>query len=391
MNPAPYAVMMAGGDVGPFGRFPATSLQGLARPVIDAALRDAGISGADLEAAFVGNGFGGLIQGQETILGQLLLADAGIHSIPIHNVKNACSSGADAMALAWDAVAFGRHECVLVLGVEKMTHADRHRAIQALASAADREPSSPDRSVFMDLHAQRALRYMSQFGATPRHFALVAAKNRHHASLNPQAAERELRTADDILQDKVVVEPLTRGMCGGICDGAAAVVLVNPRLARRRGLDGPIVAASSVASGHPSRGDVPGTNATARAARMAFEYAGVAPADVSLAEVHDPSAPQELLDLEDIGLAGRGEAIALAERGETSLTGSLPVNVSGGLISRGHPVGATGVAQIVELSRQLMGRAGASQVRQARVGLSQMAGGVVGDDSAVAVVHLLHR
>jgi acetyl-CoA acetyltransferase len=151
-----------------------------------------------------------------------------------------------------------------------------------------------------------------------------------------------------------------------------------------------VVAASAVVSGHPARGDTPGTNATARAARAAFEASGISPADVSLAEVHDPTAPQELLDLEDLGLAGRGEAIALVERGDTSLGGRLPVNVSGGLISRGHPVGATGLAQIVELSRQLMDRAGPSQVPSARVGLAQMAGGVLGDDSAVAVVHLLH-
>ena len=390
MNRAPYSVRVAGGDVGPFGRFPDLLMQDLARPVVEAALRDAGIDQSDLGAAYVGNGFGGLIQGQETILGQLLLAEAGIHSIPIHNVKNACSSSADAMALAWSAVAYGQYDCVLVLGVEKMTHADRHRAIQALASAADRSPPSPERSVFMDLHAQRALKYMAQHGATPRHFALVAAKNRRHASLNPRAAERDLRSADDILQDKMVVEPLTRGMCGGICDGAAAVVLVSAEFARRRGIGGPVVAASAVVSGQHARGDTPGTNATARAARAAFETAGISPSEVSLAEVHDPTAPQELLDLEDLGLIGRGEAIALVERGDTSLGGRLPVNVSGGLISRGHPVGATGLAQIVELSRQLTGRAGPSQVPSARVGLAQMAGGVLGDDSAVAVVHLLH-
>lgn len=391
MSAAPYAVLLAGGEVGRFGRFPDITLQGLARPVIDAALRDAGIARADLQAAYVGNGFGGLIQGQETMLGQLLLSDAGIDSIPVHNLKNACSSGADAAALAWGAVAFGQHDCVLVLGIEKMTHLERARALQALATAADRAPPSPDRSVFMDLHAERALRYMDQCGATPRHFAQVAAKNRRHASLNPSAAERALRTEDEILRDPVVVQPLTRGMCGGICDGAAALVLVSEPFARRRGLAGPVVASSSVVSGRPARGDAPGTNATARAARQAFEAAAISPADISLAEVHDPSAPQELLDLEDIGLAGRGEAIARLERGDTALGGRLPVNVSGGLMSRGHPVGATGVAQLVELGRQLTDRAGPSQVVGARVGLAQMAGGVLGDDSAVAVVHLLHR
>jgi acetyl-CoA acetyltransferase len=155
-----------------------------------------------------------------------------------------------------------------------------------------------------------------------------------------------------------------------------------------------VVAASAVVGGMPRRGSgahAIAPNATARAAAAAFEMAGIAPNDVSLAEVHDPTAPQELLDIEDIGLVGRGEAVAWIERGDTSLGGRLPVNVSGGLASRGHPVGATGVAQLVEIGHQLMQRAGSAQVAGARVGLAQMAGGLLGDDSAVAVVHLLHR
>ena len=388
--PPPCEVVVAGGEVGAFGLWPDSSLQTLAQPVVEAALRDAGVQAAQLEAAYVGNALGGLMQGQETMLGQMLLPESGIQGIPVHNVKNACSSGADAMALAWSAVAYGQYDCVLVLGVEKMTHPDRTRAMAALASASDRQPTDPGRSVFMDLNAERAKNYMRRYGATPRHFALCAAKNRFHASLNHKAAVRTLMDADAILQDRMVLDPLTRAMCGGIADGAAAVVLVSSAFARRHGLHGPKVRASCVVSGQPQRSaDAP--SASARCGVLAFTAAGLDPRDVSLAEVHDPTAPQEFIDIEDLGLCAPGQAFVLTESGQTQLGGRMPVNVSGGLTCRGHPVGATGVAQIVELSRQLSDRAGPAQVAGARWGLAQMAGGLLGSDSAVACVHLLER
>ena len=388
--PPPCEVVVAGGEVGAFGLWPDSSLQTLAQPVVEAALRDAGVQAAQLEAAYVGNALGGLMQGQETMLGQMLLPESGIQGIPVHNVKNACSSGADAIALAWSAVAYGQYDCVLVLGVEKMTHPDRTRAMAALASASDRQPTDPGRSVFMDLNAERAKNYMRRYGATPRHFALCAAKNRFHASLNHKAAVRTLMDADAILQDRMVLDPLTRAMCGGIADGAAAVVLVSSAFARRHGLHGPKVRASCVVSGQPQRSaDAP--SASARCGVLAFAAAGLDPRDVSLAEVHDPTAPQEFIDIEDLGLCAPGQAFVLTESGQTQLGGRMPVNVSGGLTCRGHPVGATGVAQIVELSRQLSDRAGPAQVAGARWGLAQMAGGLLGSDSAVACVHLLER
>jgi len=381
---------VAGTEVGTFGLWPDSSLQTLAQPVVNAALREAGLQAVQLEAAFVGNALGGLMQGQETMLGQMLLPASGIDSIPVHNIKNACSSGADAMALAWSAVAYGQYDCVLVLGVEKMTHAERARVMVALASASDRQPTDPGRSVFMDLNAERAKNYMRTYGAQPRHFAQCVAKNRRHASLNPKAAVRTLMDADAILQDRMVLDPLTRAMCGGIADGAAAVVLVSSAFARRHGLHGPKVRASCVVSGQPQR-SAGQPSATARCGALAFAAAGLDPRDVSLAEVHDPTAPQEFIDIEDLGLCAPGEAFVLTESGQTQLGGRMPINVSGGLTCRGHPVGATGVAQIVELSRQLMDRAGPAQVMGARWGLAQMAGGLLGSDSAVACVHLLER
>jgi acetyl-CoA acetyltransferase len=277
---------------------------------------------------------------------------------------------------------------VLALGADKLNLSEMARAFAALASATDHPPAGEGRSVFMDINAERTRRYMERHGATPRHFALAAAKNRRHAALNPNAALREPATAEAILADKIVVAPLTRGMCGGLADGAAAVVLVSEEFARRRGIAGPRIAASAVVSGVNENG---AASATARAGKAALAQSGIAPSEISLAEVHDPTSPQELFDIEELGLATPGGAIALTESGATALGGRLPMNVSGGLVARGHPVGATGVAQIAEIAEQLMGRAGARQVEGARIGLAQMAGGLLGRDSAVAAVHILVR
>lgn len=368
--------------------FPDSSLEELSKPVLSEVFKRSGVEPSDVQVAFIGNAFAGTLQKQESILGQVLLAPNGINAVPIHNIKNACSSGADAAHLAWSAVAYGQVDCALVLGVEKLTHPDRSATFSALASASDRKPSSNGRSVFMDLNAERAHSYMSAYGATPRHFAMCAAKNRAHAELNERAAKRTALTVEAILSDKVVIDPLTRSMCGGIADGAAALVLVSDKYASRKGLSGPTIVASSVVAGIPEGGD---GNATARAGAKAYEMASIGPDEVSLAEVHDPTAPQELFDIEDLGLVPRGGSMEALEKSETSLGGRIPVNVSGGLTSRGHPVGATGVAQIVEIADQLSGRAGKSQVEGAKIGLAQMAGGLLGKDSAVAVVHLLKQ
>jgi acetyl-CoA acetyltransferase len=380
--------LVAGGMVGPFDRFTEQSLVEIAWPVVQGALKDSGIAATDVQAAFVGNAFGGAIVDQESIMAQVLLAPAGIRGVPMQTVKNACSSGSSAVHLAWSAIAYGQYDCVLVLGAERLTHADKRRSFAALATATDHKSVDENRSVFMDVNAARANRYMERYGATQRHFAQVAAKNRAHAVMNERASLRTPITVDEVLSDRVVVGPLTRAMCGGVVDGAACVVLVSPDFARKRGLSHTSrIVASGLVSGLPE-GDESG-NATARAGQAAYAQAGIDPMEIAVAEVHDASAPQELFDIEDLALCDRGEAIRLLEDGDTALGGCMPVNVSGGLTSRGHPVGATGVAQIVEIHEQLMGRAGARQAGSPKVGLAQMAGGLLGQDSAVATVHIL--
>lgn len=389
MSNAPARVpLVAGGMVGSFGRFTDSSLVDIARPVVRGALNDAGVEASDVQAAFVGNAFGGAIVDQESIMAQVLLTPAGIRGVPMQTIKNACSSGSSAVHLAWNTIAYGQYDCVLVLGAERLTHAEKRRSFAALATATDRKSLDENRSVFMDVNAARANRYMERYGATPRHFAQVAAKNRAHAVMNERASLRTPITVDEVLNDRVIVTPLTRAMCGGVVDGAACLVLVSPDFARKRGLSKTSrIVASGLVSGL-SEGDESG-NATARAGQAAYAQAGIDPKDIMVAEVHDASAPQELFDIEDLMLCERGEAIRLLEDGDTTLGGRLPVNVSGGLTSRGHPVGATGVAQIVEIHEQLMGRAGVRQAGEPKVGLAQMAGGLLGKDSAVATVHIL--
>jgi acetyl-CoA acyltransferase len=380
--------LVAGGAIGRFGRFVDQSLPDIARPVIRDALTSAGISPPDVQAAFVGNAFGGAIVDQESILAQVLLAPAGISGISMHTVKNACSSGSNAMHLGWSAIGYGQYDCVLVLGAEKLTHADKRRSFAALATATDHPSVDENRSVFTDVNAARATRYMERYGAKQRHFAQVAVKNRQHAGFNERAFLRTPISVEDVLNDRIVVPPLTRAMCGGIVDGAACLFLMSPEFAARRGMSEVThVVASSLVSGVKDGGSR--DNATERAGAAAYEQSGIDPKDVAVAEVHDATSPQELFDLEDLMFCGRGEAVRLLEDGDTSLGGRMPVNTSGGLTSRGHPVGATGVAQIVEIHEQLLGRAGRRQAGAPKVGLAQMAGGLLGSDSAVATVHVL--
>lgn len=380
--------VVAGGAIGRFGRLLGVPLTDIARPVVRDALADADISIADVDAAFLGNAFGGSIIGQESILAQILLTPLGFCNIPMHTVKNACSSGSDATHLAWNSVASGQYDCVLVLGAEKLTHDDRRKAFQALATATDHPVVDESRSVFTDVNAGRARRYMEMYGATVRDFAETAAKNRFHASLNERAASRDMMSAEDVLADRVIVEPLTRAMCSGIVDGAACLILMSESRARQKGIAKPTkITASAMVSGNPDA-DERGS-ATHRAAVAAYAQSGIDPLTVDIAEVHDATAPQELLDIEDLMLCARGEAFRLLREGATRLGGRIPVNTSGGLISRGHPVGATGVAQIVEIYEQLQGRAGARQADDPRIGLAQMAGGLLGKDSAAATVHIL--
>jgi acetyl-CoA acetyltransferase len=242
--------------------------------------------------------------------------------------------------------------------------------------------------MFMDIYASAARNHMERYGTTVEQFAGVSAKNSRHGHLNPRAQFRNELTVDEVLADRMIAEPLTRSMCSPIGDGAAAVVLVSAERARQLGIAKPVRIRSSVLrSGwdrSPDEADV-----ARLCAAEAYEEAGVGPVDLDVVECHDASAPAELIAYEALALCPDGEGGKLIDAGDTELGGRIPVNTSGGLLRKGHPVGATGIAQIVELTEQLQGRCGDRQVVGASVGLAHNGGGAIGSDAAAMCVTIL--
>jgi acetyl-CoA acetyltransferase len=400
--------IVAGVGMTRFTRHPDKGLKELGRDAIEKAVADAGLTLADLQAAYVGNCAAGLVTGQESVRGQVILHPMGVGKIPIINVENACASGSTALLQACVMVSTGIHDTVLALGVEKLTHPDKMKSFAAFAGAmdidelnemlADLAKQGPEagggagqnRSMFMDVYAMAARAHMERYGTKKEQFAMVAAKNSFHGSMNPRAQFREVMTVEQVLADRLIVEPLTRSMCSPIGDGAAAAVVVSERKARELGIAKPVRVVTSVMhSGWDRRDDEPDT--VELCAREAYEEAGVGPADLSVIELHDASAPAEIMNYEALGLCAKGEGGKLVESGATKLGGRIPVNTSGGLLRKGHPVGATGVAQIVELTEQLQGRAGNRQVPGARIGLAQNGGGKKGNDAAAMLVTILRN
>src|SRR5438876_1446797 len=387
-----------------FGKYVDRELRDLAEEAVRNATQDAGLDLKEVEAAYVGNSVAGLITGQETIRGQVVLRKTGILGVPIVNVENACASASTAFHLGWIAVASGLYDCVLALGVEKLSDPDKAKSFRAFNSAVDvselaeiekrlgrSSEGTSDRSLFMDLYlamlkSDESDNQGTVGGITREQMALVSVKNHYHGSLNPYAQYREEVTLEQVLQSRQVVGPLTVLMCSPLGDGAAAVLIASEEFARRKGLKGPRVDASVLVSGRgDDRSMAPSTR---RAATQAYEMAGVSPEDVDVAEVHDAVAPAELSIYEDLRFCAPGEGPKLVADRITWLGGRLPVNTSGGLLSRGHPIGATGLGQIVEVVWQLQGKAGKRQVENCKVGLTQNGGGHIGFDLAAMAVHL---
>lgn len=370
-----------------FGRRPERTLRDLAIEASRAALDDAGVDVRDVEAAVVGNAMAGLMTGQESVRGQTVLRGFGLGGVPIVNVENACASGATALHLAEALVTSGRHECVLVVGVEKLYDDERAKTMAALAGAVEVTEESAGMT-FMEIYAARVRAYMASYGATARHLAQIAAKNRAHGALNPYAGFRSPVSADEILTSPLVADPLRRLMCCPITDGAAAVVVCSAPFARRRDARAVTIRASVLVSGDRDA-DANNENVVARAATRAYEQASLGAGDVDVFEVHDAASSGELLSYASLQLCAPGDEQRLVDDGVTALGGTAPFNPSGGLQSKGNPSGATGVAQIAELVWQLRGDAGARQVSGARVGLAENAGGMVNDRTAAVCVHVL--
>jgi acetyl-CoA C-acetyltransferase len=352
-----------------------------------AALDDAGLDRVD--AITVGSMSPGLFVGQEH-LGALLADELGMSGVPATRVESACASGGAALKAGFAEVAAGLAEVVLVTGVEKMTDVSGDDCTAALATAADAELEVFFGATFPGLYAMMARAHMARYGTTREQLAMVAVKNHRHGALNPHAQYRHEITVKDVLESAKVAEPLTILDCSPITDGAAAVVLAEMGVARKLAKGRPVVRIAGVGQATDrmalqSRTDLTTLPATTLAAERAFKMAGKSPKDVQVAEVHDCFTIAEILVVEALGFCKPGEGGCQASSGRTALGGVIPVNPSGGLKSKGHPVGATGVAQAAEITTQLRGAAGKRQVASARVGLTQNMGGT----GASTVVHIL--
>ena len=376
-------IYIHGGAMTPFGRHPGVLAPELAQQAILKALADADVPAGRIQAVYCANVLGGMI------LGQLIVRDLGLKGIPVYNVENACASGATGVHLARHALLAGQYDTVLVFGIEQLT-ALGGGTIPLQRNDHKTELYARSGMVLPAVYAMRGTRFLYERDARPADLAEVAVKNRHHGSLNPYAQQRNTTTVEEVLASRMIADPLTLlQCCPSQADGAAALVLSTQRPAQARPVK---VLSSVVVSGmrEEADDDILDAEITARAARQAYTQAGLGPQDVDVVELHDAFTIAELLYYEALGLAPRGDAVALLKSGATRLGGRVPVNPSGGLLAKGHPLGATGVAQMVEILWQLQDRAGARQVAEARIGLTQCTGGgIAGVDHAASSVHLL--
>lgn len=373
-------VFVLGTGMIPFGKFPDRTLADIGWPSLREAILESGVKPPSIDAIYCGTALGGMMAGQR------IAKALGLSGMPIVNVENACSSSSSAMAQACNAIAAGRYDTVAVVGVEKLTK------FGGGTLPLEQEDWENQQGMIMPaLYGMRAQRYMHEFGLTARQLGEVAVKAHDHGALNPNAQIRKRVTIDEVMAARPVAGPFTLWHCCPTGDGSAALILASEKVAKRVKPNAVRIAASEVTSGKYTNGyrDMTVAELTVRGSHEAYEMAGVAPDDIDVAEIHDAFTIAELMYYEAFGWAKQGEAYGLLSSGATSLGGSIPVNPSGGLLSRGHPIGATGAAQAVEIVRQLEGRAGKHQVEGAKVGLTHATGGgIAGFDHGACSIHI---
>ena len=353
------------------------------------AIMDAGIEGEEIDAMYIGGMSSGMFVGQEHV-GPLAVEVAGLEDlhIPATRVEGACASGGIALHQGYISVASGMYDIVVVGGAEKMTDVAGGSATNILASASDREWEAFFGATFPGLYALMATYHMHKYGTTPEQLASVAVKNHHNGSTNPKAQFKRKITVEDVLKSPLVADPLHLLDCSPVSDGAAAAILAPVEVAKKYTDKLVRIKASAMACDTLSlhgRERFDALPAAIHAAKKAYEKAGVGPKDIDLAEVHDCFTIAEIIAIEDLGFVERGRGGPATEEGITSLHGEIPVNTSGGLKSKGHPVGATGIAQLNEIVLQLRGEAGERQVKDAQIGLTHNVGGSGG----TAVVNIM--
>ena len=408
-------VFVLGVAMTPFGRHLAEPCAELGRQAAQAALADAGIGVADLGIVFYANTVQGAIEGQYGMKGQHALLPMGVDGTPLVNVENACTGGSTAFNLAVAQVASGAVEFALAVGAEKLNTEDRARRQASFSQPGDlaqisqfleryselvadvRPPPQAViddslRSPFMDAYALNAKLHMKRYGTTWRQIAAVSAKNHRHSVSNPLAQYRKPMSIEEVLGARIIAWPLTLPMCAPISDGAAAAVVCSREGLKRFGARRAVRVCASVMRGNQRRAvEDSSSGALHAAARAAYDQAGVGPREISVAEVHDATAYGEIAHVELTGLCETGQGGPFAESGATSLGGRIPVNTSGGLESKGHPVAATGLGQIFELCQQLRGEAGERSVEGARYALASCGGGFFNVEEGLSIVTILGR
>jgi len=379
-------VYVAGVGMTVFGKHPDRSLRDLGREASIIALKDAGVKVKDIEAGYCGNALGSVLQG-ETGIGQNVFWEVGLHSIPIVNVENACATGSTALHEGWVAVASGLYDFVIVAGTEK---AVMPKGTFLNVGAGELEAKLGE--VFPGYFALLCQKHMEQFGTTLEQLAMVSVKNHFNGTLNPYAQFQKILTVQEVLDSPMIADPLTLYSCCPNSDGAACVILCSRKGLRKiTGKPVKLLASVLTTGNYENQRDFTIWDLERRAAAKAYAMASLGPRDVDVVEVHDAFTIAEILHYEGLGLCETGEGGRLMEEGATQLGGRVPVNPSGGLLSRGHPVGASGVAQIVEIVWQLRGDAGKRQVDNARVGVAQIMGGNKEGDSRACTVHILSK
>jgi acetyl-CoA acyltransferase len=412
-------VYIAGVGMTRFFKWLDRGIKDLTKESVTEALNDAGLQKEQIEAAWFANSTWGYFEGQDQVRGQVVFGSLGMHEIPVLNVEGACGGGSQALHGAWLSVASGAYDCAMAVGSEKLYNENKAKSFGAIARGTDVgntkamiaawvkrlqevgiEISPEDivdqddltRSPMMDIYAYMIRWHMKEYGTTQHQLALITSKDHWHGSLNPKAQYQKEMTVEEVLAGKPILYPLTAPMCAPLGDGSAAAIMCSGDFLKRMKSPRPVkVLASAYGTNTPRCFDEPDKAIEVRLSTKAYNLAGVGPEDVSLLEVHDAASYGELKMTEQLGFCKQGEGGVFAESGATSLGGKIPVNVSGGLISRGHPLAATGIAQIYELTTQLRGEAGKRQVEGARIGMSENGGGQIYFEEASMGIHILEK
>jgi len=382
-------VVVLGVGMTEFGKHYDKGVKELGEEAIYKAIKDANIDSKDIQVAYCGSALAGITNRQAGVVGQLALKEVGINKIPVTRVENACASGSCAFHEAWISVVSGLYDVAIAVGIEKMSGAKTSEFVEALAMQTDVQVECDQGYTFPGHFALVARKHMHEFGTTREQLSMVSVKNHKNGAKNPNSQYKKVLSLDEVSNSRMISDPLRLLDCCPNSDGAAAAIVATKEIAKSL-TNKPIYVASSVlASGSYLKPSLVTLEVTERAAKEAYQKANIRPEDIDLAEVHDAFTINEILHYEDLGFCKKGYGGRFIEEGQAEIDGKVAINPSGGLLSKGHPVGATGIAQICEIVWQLREEAGDRQVANARIGLAHCTGGFTHGDIGAGCITIL--